>query len=125
MTNTNPQFRHPGRAAYELPTLLKNLGDVSCAAALTADQHHTVDAIAAHAHDAVETITSGIESIGALMSTVGHGAGEVAGGHFAALGNLITHLAVELQQLHQVETDMASTLQSCCKRAAAGRGPGG
>lgn len=124
MTNTNPQFCHPGRAAYELPTLLKNLGDVSVAV-LTADQHHTVDAIAAHAHDAVETITSGIESIGALMSTVGHGADEVAGGHFAALGALITHLAVELQHLHQVETDMASTLQSCGKRAAAGRGPGG
>jgi hypothetical protein len=112
MSKTNPQFCHPDRAAYELPKLLKNLGDVDRTAQLTTHQRNTVDAIASHAWGAVETIASGLESIGALMGIVGHGEEVVAGKHVAALGDLITHLAVELQHLHEVETDMAATLRS-------------
>jgi hypothetical protein len=123
MTKSNPQFCHPGRAAYELPKLLKNLGDIDSSVSLTTDQHNTVDAIVSHAWGAVETIASGLESIGALMGVVGHGESEVAGKHVAALGDLISHLAVELQHLHEVETDMASTLQSIGNPKVAGRRP--
>jgi len=112
MSAQNPVFAHPGRAAYELPKLLKSLGNIECSVPLTAAQHNTVDAITSHAWGAVEVITDGMESIGALMSIVGHGESFVDGRRLAALGSLLEHLAVELQQLHQVETDMAEIMRS-------------
>lgn len=121
MSKANPQFSHPGRAAYELPKLLKNLGDLDRTAKLSEEQYNTVDAIVSHAWGAVETIASGLESIGALMGIAGNGDEAVPGKHVAALGDLITHLAVELQHLHEIETDMASTLQSSGNRQVARR----
>jgi hypothetical protein len=119
MTTKNPQFNHAGRAAYELPKLLTNLGNVDCTVQLTPDQRNTVSAIQDHAFNATEFITSGMESIGRLMAIVGHGEDQVQGSDVANLGDLMMHLAVELQQLHQVEVDMEATLRSDAKLCGA------
>jgi hypothetical protein len=124
MSAQNPAFANPGRAAYELPKLLKNLGDVDTSVPLSADQRNTVEAIQSHAWGAVETITDGIESLGAIMSIVGNSEHVVGGRHFAHIGSLIEHLAVELQQLHEVETDMVEIVSVDNKQLATSRSSG-
>jgi hypothetical protein len=111
MEKKNPQFNHPSRAAYELPKLIKNLGAIDASTRLTEVQRHTVDAIQSHAWGATETILDGIESLGAMMSMLGNEESVVDGHHLARLGGLLGHLAVELQHLHEVETEMATTLK--------------
>lgn len=102
----NQHFKHPGRAAYELPYLLKGLGDVDGGAPLTDDQLEKAHAIENHADDAINSIASGLEAIGAVMSLVGHSDDVLCGRQMAGLGDLIKHLAVEIEYLHEVEGEM-------------------
>jgi hypothetical protein len=112
MSAKNPVFNHAGRAAYELPKLLANLGNVDSGKPLTEVQRNTIDAIESHAFNATEFITSGMESVGRLMAIVGHGEVQVDASVLANLGDLMMHLAVEVQHLHEVESDMRAILRS-------------
>lgn len=110
MKASNPHFQNIGRAPYELPYLVKSLGDVDRSAILDADQAHKVEAITSHAFNATEIVAGGLASIGHLMSMVGNTEDEVDGCHVANLGDLIKHLAAEIEYLHEVETDMRTLL---------------
>lgn len=106
MTAQNPLFQNVGRAAYEMPGLLRLLGHPDGLTPLTNEQHQIADAIESHADDAINSIASGLEAIGAVMGLVGHSEDVLGGLHLAGMGDLIKHLAVELQHLHDVETNM-------------------
>jgi len=110
MSANNPHFQNIGRAPYELPYLVKSLGDVDRSAPLDAEQTHKAEAITSHAFNATEIVAGGLESIGHLMSMVGNSEDEVDGRHVANLGDLIKHLAAEIEYLHEVETDMRTLL---------------
>jgi hypothetical protein len=106
MTSTNPQFGNADGAAYEVPELIKRLGDVSYGELLKQDRLDMVAAIATHSNNVNELILDGLQSIGNLMALVGCGEHDVGRDHVVQLGVLIKHLASEANFLRATHNDM-------------------
>jgi hypothetical protein len=106
MSAKNPQIKNLDRPAYELPDLIKRLGDVSCFDPLTQEQRDMADAIQTHARNAHEVLLDGMESVGHLMTLAGGGDVELDNHHVLNLGALLQHLAVEANYLRAAESDM-------------------
>jgi hypothetical protein len=127
MSANNPEFKHVDGAPYELPDLIKRLGDVSFSTPLPQERLDMVDAIKTHARNVQELILDGIESVGHLMTLVGCGDLEVENGHITQLGALLKHLASETNFLRATEGDMhqiikeQQDLRAAGKKAAAGK----
>jgi hypothetical protein len=112
MSARNPHFHHADGAAWELPTLIKNLGDVSYGEALTEDRLHIVDAIQTHARNVQELLHDGIRSVGHLMELTGCGDLEVSNEHITQLGSFLKHLAGEADFMRATESDMHQILKA-------------
>lgn len=108
MIANNPLFKHVDRAAYELPDLLKQLGEVDCSKPVPQEQMHMVSAVAQHARNAQNTLLDGLESLGRLMTVAGlNDEYTLAGDDVAKLGSLLTHIAVEAEFLRFTESEMS------------------
>jgi hypothetical protein len=110
MSADNPHFGHVDDAAYKIPDLIKQLGDVGFGVQLDQDRIDMVDAIAQHAHNVQELLLDGLQSIGHVMSLSGCGDFEVGDLHVMQLGVLVKHLANEANFLRVTHGDMQHIL---------------
>lgn len=108
----NPAFKNVGRPAYELPNLLKNLGDIGAVERMTADQGFMVMAAEQHATNALATVLDGVETMGRLLTQLGVAGIDVQGPELCKIGDLFKHLAVEAQFLVDVQSDMTTILNN-------------
>lgn len=108
MSALNPLFRNVGRAAYEIPGLQRVLGYPNGLTALTKEQSQIVDAIDSHVYNASESVLDGLEAIGTVMSVAARSEEGIEPRAVEALANLVRHLAVEMQHLQSVESNMQS-----------------
>ncbi|WP_332848682.1 hypothetical protein [Massilia sp. S19_KUP03_FR1] len=118
-----PPLKFIERPAYELPNLLKDFNAQTARHdEMTEEQRDKADAIETHAINATQTILDGIEAIGAAMFSAGSNADWPLGGRtVGALGTLITHLAVELQYLSDVQSDMHTRIEMHDREAIAAK----
>ncbi len=107
----NPAFNNVSRPAYELPNLLKNLGDISVTVPMTAEQRNLAAAAETHATNALSTLLDGIEAMGSLMTQIGAAGDDLPNGDLCKIGSLFTYFAVEAQLMLDVQSDMESILR--------------
>lgn len=121
MSAMNSLVQNVGRAAYEMPDLLRRLGDPDGIAPLTEEQRQIADAVETHAYNATEAILNGLEAIGAVMSAAARSQDGIDQRNVADLADLVKHLAVEMQHLHDVESNMAGLkrMSSIAEKSAA------
>lgn len=121
---SNPYFRRPNRGAYEIGRLLRQMpAHFYPREAVTPDVLLQADATRRHAWNSIYTLTHGLEAIGNLLTTIGCASEErLDNGTLLDLGALITHMAVDLQFLDEVQGSMdevlSNTAQSSAKEAA-------
>ncbi|WP_154668202.1 hypothetical protein [Pseudoduganella violaceinigra] len=98
----NPQFRNLDRAPYELSHLLVKIGRGDPNESLK----QLTDAAEDHASNASGTLLRGLEAIGHLMMYAGTNeqAGDLGSRYVMCIGDLISHIACELQFLGEVDT---------------------
>ena len=108
MSAANPLVQNVGRAAYEMPDLLRRLGDPDGIAPLTEEQRQIADAIETHAYNATAAILNGLEAIGNVMSAAARSEDGIEQRTVSDLADLVKHLAVEMQHLHDVESNMSA-----------------
>lgn len=101
----SPHFQHAERAPYEIGHLLLKLpADFSSYSTQPADLHDIADALELHVYNAKEAIMSGLEALGAVMSTAATNPNcSVENKTVSHLGWLVKHLSVELQFLNEVD----------------------
>lgn len=118
----NPHFERASRAAYELPHLVKQLpAHWHTQDALSDHERLVADAAKSHACNAGEMIVRGLESIGDLLFSLGSNkATELNQRSVAGLGELLTHLAVELQYLRETEDLMADLIATPTAKSKGG-----
>jgi hypothetical protein len=119
----NPAFNNVGRAPYELGYLVKNIGEIGTDAVLTDSQRSQVGAAVTHAQNSTETLLSGLESIGKMLALIGPLEERVDGDVVTNIGELIAHLAVEVQYVRDVEDEMSGILSR--DKAASAKKKGG
>jgi hypothetical protein len=119
-TSNNPHFSHCERAPYELGHLLKKMpANFSGSDSLTADDRLIAEAARSHAINASDTLMQGLEALGQFMFATDANGGYSAGkGQLASLGCLISHIAIEMQFLSEVEYSIRDTLEVHDRRAA-------
>lgn len=106
MSPNGPEFKNAEQAAYELPWLLRRLGQDS-AAALSPEQRLIAQAAQGHAYNASDDVLSGIEAIGSLLFIAGNNdQWPLNSTQLCNIGVLIKHLAVEAQFLKETEAEM-------------------
>ena len=107
-----PPIKFIERPAYELPNLLKNFNAAtSTGDEMTEELRWQAEDIETHAITALDTISSGMEAVGAALFSVGTNENwPLDGRHLAALGSLIKYLAVEQQYLRDVERDIRDSI---------------
>lgn len=118
MSANTPHFRFLDRAAYALPSLVKQLEGAAYETVITQEQRQVVGAIQSHTYNAAETIACGLAAVGQMLSFVANSPFELERHQRAGLGDLIKHLAVEMKYLHEVETDMLVRIDQSDKVAA-------
>ena len=109
------------RAAYQIPHLLSRLPEHFSAQAPLAEKHRPVaESAAHHASNANDTLIHGLAAIGHILMQAGLNVdGGVSGSHLARLGDLITHLAVEVEFLHELEFRLSGALPPRGRRGEA------
>lgn len=118
----NPAFSNVGRAPCELGHLVKRIGEIGVDAVLTDEQRDQVGAAAHHAQNSTETLLSGIESIGKMLALIGPLDERVDGDIVTNIGELICHMAVEIQYVRDVEDEMTGILKRDKEISAAKKG---
>lgn len=106
MSANNPQFGEVDGAPFELPGLIKKLGDVRFGEPLDQDRMDMVGAIAQHSRNVQELLHDGIRSVGHLMELVGCGEYEFPSSYLGTLGTFLKHVAGEADFLRSTESDM-------------------
>ena len=121
---SNPHFQYASRAAYELPHLLKNLPHTWHAQeALTDNEKQFADAAQSHASNATDLILRGLEALGDLMVDAATSENAVlTASTIAGLGELVTHLAVEVQYLRETEYRMTGLIDAPAPAPAKSKG---
>lgn len=107
----NPAFNNVGRAPYELGCLVKYIGEIGVDVVLTDTQRNQADAALTHAQNSTETLLSGLESIGKMLALIGPLDKRVDGDIVTNIGELISHMAVEVQYVRDVEDEMSGILK--------------
>jgi hypothetical protein len=106
MSPNGPEFKNAEQAAYELPWLLRRLGQGS-ASTLTPEQQLLAQAAEGHAYNASDDVLSGIEAIGSLLFIAGNNdQWPLNSSQLCNIGTLLRHLAVEAQFLKETEAEM-------------------
>lgn len=115
-----PPLKFVERPAYELPSLLKDFNaKTSHGDEMTEALRWQAEGIEAHAINASDTISSGMEAVGAALFSVGTNENwPFDARHLAELGSLIRYLAVEQQYLRDVERDMRDRIETHDIKAA-------
>lgn len=108
---SNPAFKHVCRPAYELPSLMRTIGDVDKSKPLDEAMRFAMDAASSHANNAKETLLMGIETIGTMMMQLSQLSGSVDDHDLMGIGGMIRHMAVEVQYLIDVEDEMDGILR--------------
>ncbi|WP_426195048.1 hypothetical protein [Massilia sp. DWR3-1-1] len=108
---STPAFKHVCRPAYELPSLMRTIGDVDKSKPLDDAMRFAVDAASSHANNAKETLLMGIETIGNLMLQLSQLSDAVDARDLLGIGGLIRHMSVEVQYLIDVEDEMDGILK--------------
>ena len=100
------------RAAYQSPHLFRRLPEHFSSHAPLAEVNRPVaEATAQHASNASDTLIHGLAAIGHVLMQAGLNVeGGVSGSHLARLGDLITHMAVEVEFLHDLEVQLSGAL---------------
>jgi len=111
MSSLNSQFGDVDGAPYELPDLIKKLGDVRFGEPLTQDRLDMVDAIATHSRNVQELLLDGIRSVGHLMELTGCGEFEYPQSYIGRLGTFLKHVAGEADFLRSTESDMRQIIK--------------
>jgi hypothetical protein len=107
MSQSNPHFRHPGRASYELGKLMRSLPE-HLYGELTADQQLEVEAAGKHADNATGTLLHGLQSLGRVLWAAGANTEFPADpDDCASVGALVTEIALQLQLLDEFRTSVA------------------
>jgi hypothetical protein len=119
----SPAFNNVGRAPYELGYLVKNIGEISMDVELTDDLRNKVSAAFTHAQNSTETLLSGLESLGKMLALIGPLDERVDGDVVTNIGELIAHMAVEVQYVRDVEDEMTGILSR--DKAASAKKKGG
>jgi hypothetical protein len=119
----NPAFNNVGRAPYELGYLVKNIGEISMDVVLTDDLRNKVSAAVTHAQSSTETLLSGLESLGKMLALIGPLDERVDGDVVTNIGELIAHMAVEVQYVRDVEDELTGILSR--DKAASAKKKGG
>ena len=102
-----------GRAPYQLAHLIRQLPEDFSLYAPFAEAHRPVaTAVAHHASNANDTLLHGLAAIGHVLMVAGLNTdGQVDGSHLARLGDLITHLAVEMETMQVLTWAIREALQ--------------
>lgn len=118
----NPNFRFVDRAPYELRRLMRQLPpDLSPYQPVTDEHRLIAEAAHTHASNAADTITCGLEALGHILSVAALSKDhDVESRHLARIGELIQHLAVDLQAIAEVEFTITDALTADDKRRATG-----
>jgi hypothetical protein len=99
-TTDNPHFCNVERANYELSHLLLNIGKGESADTVK----QMARAAETHAAEAHRIVVRGLEAMGHLIWVAGgNEQNEIDPGRLRGLGELVSHLARELQLLSEVE----------------------
>lgn len=122
MSADNPFLVHLARPAYELPRLLTSIhhifNHISYNEPLTKDEILKCEAAKAHAANSQNTIAHGIESIGQLLYLAGNSEDGLDPRHLCRIGELVTDLGVQMQHLHDVESDIVYVIARDLERSA-------
>lgn len=110
----NPHLRFTERAPYELGRLLVQISpDASSSKKQTDETYLIADATSTHASNGIDALMQGLEGIGRLLfSAADNDDCPVDTSTVGYIGTLITHLAVELQHLYEIESNMDALVGS-------------
>lgn len=112
--NKNPLFQHVHRAPYEYSRLMHRLpAKCSPFEPQTDESYMIADAIASHASNALGTVVSGLQALGAVLMKLGcEGESGISSDQLRDLGGLIQHLAVEAELYDEEHAHMRSIVVS-------------
>jgi hypothetical protein len=112
MKQSNPYLEYPERAPYELGTLLRTLPiDLDADGCKTEDEALRLAAADRHALNHQSTLLHGLEAMGRLMSNAGVCEYRpVSQLDVSQLGELVSHLALQLQFIEDFRSNIADTL---------------
>lgn len=119
----NPFFKSVDRAPYQLNHLLRQLPrDFSQFVPVGDEDRLIADAAHRHASNAADTIMSGLEALGHILSVAAVSKDhDVESRHLIGIGELVSHLAVQLQVLDEIEFTITDALAADDKRRAGGK----
>lgn len=100
-TERNPHFKAVDRGPYVLGHLLRELPPAH--SPLNHDMRLRAEAAAQHAENGIRILTHGFKAIGTLLSLAGVSREEIEPSDAMSLGDLISHMAVELQFLQELD----------------------
>lgn len=107
----NPAFKHVSRPGYELPNLMKVIGDVDGGEPIDDGMRNAVSAASLHANNAKETLLMGIESIGNILIRICELDTPIEQHDLMGIAGVIRHASVQVQYLIDVEDEMDSILR--------------
>lgn len=118
----NPAFKHIERPEYELPQLMKIIGEVDSSKPLDDTVRNAAQAASSHAYNMKENLLLSIESIGNLLVLVAQLPDPVQERDLLGLGGLIRHSAVQLQYVIDVEDEVDGILRRDQEASATKKG---
>lgn len=118
----NPAFKHVRRPGYELPNLMKAIGNVDGGEPLDDGMRNAVGAASSHANNAKETLLMGIECIGNILMRLCELDDPIEQHDLMGIAGVIRHASVELQYLIDVEDEMDSILRRDMEAVAKTKG---
>ena len=119
---SGPAFKHIERPEYELPQLMKIIGEVDSSRPLNDTVRNAAEAASLHAYNMKENLLLSIESIGNLLMLVAQLPDPVRERDLLGLGGLIRHSAVQLQYVIDVEGEVDGILKRDKEVTAAKKG---
>ena len=106
----NKHYKNVERAPAEIGYLLQQLpANLSSESDFTPDLLKKIEAVESHATNASFAVLCGLIAVGDMLGTVmmeKESARNISADTLSKLGFLINHLSVELQFLHETESDM-------------------
>lgn len=118
----NPLFKHVTRPEYELPQLMRSLGEVDSSKPLDDTVRNSAEAVSMHAYNMKEILLMGIESFGSLLMLVSQLPEPVQERDLLGLGGIIRHSAIQLQYAIDVEDEVDGILRRDKELTAAKKG---
>ncbi len=108
----NPYLKNVGRGPYELVNLLLQIPEHYSIGDQPQEVLQKIEAAQTHAENSINTIASGLESLGNVLAVavLNENSG-INLDHVANVGWLVAHLSVELQALSDLRSDIDHVLK--------------